>query len=85
MSSGWKQHLCDCCGDCGVCWYSVCCGPCHVCDMATALQKSDCRFCFLGTFCSPCLPLLLLRGEARRKYDIAVGFNFRSVCYELLQ
>ena len=75
MSSGWKQHLCDCCGDCGVCWYSVCCGPCHVCDMATALQKSDCRFCFLGTLCSPCLPLLLLRGEARRKYDIAVGFN----------
>ena len=73
MSSGWKQHLCACCGDCGVCWYSVCCGPCHVCDMATALQKSDCRFCFLGTFCSPCLPLLLLRGEARRKYDIAVG------------
>ena len=73
MSNAWKQDMCGCCGDCTVCWYALCCGPCQVCDMATALQKSGCCYCLLGTIGLPCLPIFLLRAEARRRYDIAVG------------
>ena len=30
MSGSWKQGLCNCCGDCGVCMCGLCCEPCLV-------------------------------------------------------
>ena len=47
------------------------CTPCLVYRNAEDLNKSGILYCLLGCF-MPCIPLLLLRSEAREKYGIEV-------------
>ena len=68
----WKQGLCNCCGDCSVCMCGTCCEPCLVYRNADSLGKSGLLCCILGCF-FPCVPALLLRSEARERYNIEVS------------
>ena len=56
-----------------------CCGTfCHSCLIyknAESLNKSGFLCCLLGCF-FPCIPLFLLRSEAREKYGIEVSWRF---------
>ena len=78
MAGGWNQSLINCCGDCGVCMCGTCCEPCLVYRNAEDLDKSGLLCCILGCF-FPCVPALLLRGEARDRYNIEVrlGSNIK--------
>jgi len=67
--SEFKQGLCNCCGDCGICMCTSFCTPCQTYQTAEDLNKSGMLYCLLGCF-MPCIPILLLRGEAREKYGI---------------
>ena len=49
-----------------------CCFPCQTYSTAEDLNKSGILYCLLGCF-MPCIPILLLRGEAREKYGIEVS------------
>jgi len=69
MSAEWKQGLCGCMDDCETCLCGAFCSPCQVYSNAEALNKSG-ILCCLGYLIMPCIPLLLLRGEAREKYGI---------------
>ena len=73
MAGGWNQSLLNCCGDCGVCMCGTCCEPCLVYRNAEDLNKSGLLCCILGCF-FPCVPALLLRGEARDRYNIEVRY-----------
>ena len=75
MSVGWKQGLCNCCGDCSVCMCGACCEPCLVYRNAESLNKSGILCCILGCF-FPCIPALMLRSEARERYNIEVSHLF---------
>ena len=78
MARGWNQSLINCCGDCGVCMCGTCCEPCLVYQNAEGLNKSGILCCLLGCLL-PCAPALLLRGEARDKYNIE-GSTCGDVC-----
>ena len=71
MAGGWNQSLLNCCGDCGVCLCGTCCECCLVYRNAEDLNKPGLLCCILGCF-FPCVPALLLRGEARERYNIEV-------------
>merc|ERR1712001_261910 len=82
MASEWKNGLCDCCGDCENCLCGSFCTPCLVYRNAEDLDKSGILYCLLGCF-MPCIPLILLRIEAREKYGIeggTCGDAMASVC-----
>ena len=78
MTGKWHQNLVNCCGDCGVCACGTCCEPCLVYQNAEDLNNSGFLCCILGCF-FPCIPSLLLRGEAREKYNIE-GSTCGDVC-----
>ena len=73
MSSeaNWKQDLCNFCGDCEVCMCGSCCGLCLVYQNAENLGKSGFLYCMLACI-FPCIPIMLLRQEARERYNIEV-------------
>ena len=72
MSNGWHQGLCNCCGDISLCLCGLCCWPCLICSNARGLGKSGLIYNILGCFL-PCLPVFLLRQNAREKYGIEGG------------
>ena len=59
-------HFAGCCG--------TFCGLCLVCQNANGMQKSGILYGLL-TCIMPCIPILLLRQEARDKYQIEVTFH----------
>merc|ERR1712032_1361166 len=71
MSSeaAWKQDLCNCCGDCEACMCGTCCGFCQIYQNAENLGKSGFLYCLLACL-FPCIPIMLLRQEARERYNI---------------
>jgi len=71
MSEGnaWKQSLCNCCGDCGICCCASFCSPCLTYQTANDLGKSGLLYLVLGCI-MPCIPALLLRQEARERYNL---------------
>ena len=72
MSNGWHQGLCNCCGDISLCLCGLFCWPCLICSNARGLGKSGLIYNILGCFL-PCLPVFLLRQNAREKYGIEGG------------
>ena len=72
MSNDWHQGLCNCCGDISLCLCGLCCWPCLICSNARGLGKSGLIYNILGCFL-PCLPVFLLRQNAREKYGIEGG------------
>jgi len=82
MSAEWKQGLCGCMDDCETCMCGSFCTPCLIYRNAEDLNKSG-ILCCLASFIAPCIPLLLLRGEAREKYGIdgsTIGDVGAAVC-----
>merc|ERR1711983_11517 len=70
MSGGdWKHGLCSCGNDCESCACAYCCPCCLVYRNAEDMNKSGILYCLLSCI-MPCIPILLLRGEARDKYNI---------------
>merc|ERR1711981_1114719 len=69
MSAEWKQGLCGCCDDCATCCCGCFCTPCQVYQNGEDLNKSG-ILCCLGYLFMPCIPIMLLRTEAREKYGI---------------
>jgi len=71
MSEGnaWKQGLCNCFGDCGICCCASFCSPCLTYQTANDLGKSGLLYMVLGCI-MPCIPALLLRQEARERYNL---------------
>ena len=69
MSSEWKQGLCNFCGDCEICMCGSFCGLCLNYRNAENLGKSGILYTLLACIV-PCVPLLLLRQEARERYNI---------------
>jgi len=67
--SEWKNGMCGCLGDCGTCCCVSWCFPCAVYRDANDLNKSG-LLCGLVSCFFPCIPVFLLRGEAREKYGI---------------
>jgi len=69
MSAEWKHGICGCSHDLEIC----CCGTflpcCLTYQNAEALGKSGPLYLLLECII-PCLPILLLRKEAREKYGI---------------
>jgi len=86
MGVEWKHGICGCSHDLGIC----CCGTflpcCLTYQNAENLGKSGALYFLLGCVL-PCLPVLLLRTEAREKYGIegsAVGDLACACCCEPL-
>ena len=69
VKNEWTQHLCNCCGDCSICCFSTWCGPCQTYSTAMGLGQSG-ILCCLGWWILPCLPTLMLRQQARERFDI---------------
>jgi len=69
MSQEWKQGLCGCLGDCGTCCCGYCCPCCLTYSNAESLGKSGILCCLLWCI-FPCIPVFVLRGEARERYGI---------------
>merc|ERR1712018_682076 len=69
MSEDWKSSLFGCCGDCGTCCCVTWCSPCAAYKDAEDLNKPGILYGLLACFI-PCVPIMLLRGEAREKYGI---------------
>jgi len=77
-----KQGLCNCFGDCGVCCCGYWCFPCQTYQTAESLGKSGILYSLLSCL-FPCVPMLLLRQEARERYNIegdTMGDVVASVC-----
>ena len=83
MSSEWKQGLCNCCGDCEECLYGSFCCPCLNYENAENLGKSGILYTLLGCI-MPCVPTLLLRQEARERYNIEVSQGDRETDVRVL-
>ncbi|XP_040575439.1 cornifelin [Lepeophtheirus salmonis] len=69
MTTTWKQSLCGCCGDMETCCCGTFCGLCFTYQQAENLGKPGILYCLLSCI-FPCIPIFLLRGEAREKYGI---------------
>ena len=54
----------------GMC--GMCCGLCQIYQNAESLGKSGCLYMLLACI-FPCVPIMLLRQEARERYNIEVG------------
>ena len=65
----WYQGLFNFCGDCSVCLCGTFCVPCLICTNAEGMGKSGLLYNALACI-MPCLPTLLLRQEARTRYEI---------------
>ena len=50
----------------------MCCGFCQIYQNAESLGKSGCLYMLLACI-FPCVPIMLLRQEARERYNIEVG------------
>merc|ERR1712080_715371 len=61
--------LFGCFGNCGVCCFGYCCSCCQVYKNAESLGKSGILCCLLSMVL-PCAPTLLLRQEARDRWNI---------------
>ena len=70
MSKDWHQGTCGCMGDMEVCVDGLCCWPCLNFANAKNLGKSGCFYTTLGLLFFPCIPTVLLRQEARQRYNI---------------
>ena len=70
MSKDWQQGTCGCMEDMEVCVDGWCCWPCLNFTNAKSLGKSGCFYTALGLLFMPCIPTMLLRQEARARYNI---------------
>eukprot|EP00090_Calanus_glacialis_P004890 TRINITY_DN13678_c0_g1_i1.p1 TRINITY_DN13678_c0_g1~~TRINITY_DN13678_c0_g1_i1.p1 ORF type:complete len:104 (+),score=18.31 TRINITY_DN13678_c0_g1_i1:48-359(+) len=69
MAAEWKQGLCGCFSDMGICCCGCCCNPCLTYQTANDLGKSGLLYMLLGCI-MPCIPAMLLRQQARERYNI---------------
>ena len=69
MSGEWKQGLCNFCEDSEICCCGTFCWPCLIYKNAENLGKSGIIYTLLGCMV-PCVPIMLLRQEARERYNI---------------
>ena len=60
----------------------MCCHSCQTYGTANDLGKSGLLYCLLGCF-MPCIPTLLLRQEARERYNIEVRKMDMFVMYTI--
>merc|ERR1711970_327275 len=70
MSKEWNHGTFSCCDDMGTCCFSYWCGCCQIYNTAEDLGKSGCLYLLMTMFITPCIPIMLLRTEARERYDI---------------
>ena len=57
-----------------------CCGMCLMYKNAENLGKNGCLYVLLSCLC-PCIPIMRLRKEARKRYNIEV--RKKAVCIDL--
>ena len=75
----WKQGVCGCFGDCDVCLCGYCC-PCLLIKRnADDLGKEGLLCCLLSCFI-PCIPIFILRTEARERYGIDGSTGNDAIC-----
>lgn len=65
----WRQGLFECFGDKEVCLCGALLGSRQIKDNATNLGKNGWLYCIASLFV-PCIPIYLLRREARARYNI---------------
>merc|ERR1712061_93242 len=79
VSGEWKHGICGCLGDCEICL----CGACVPCLLikrnADDLGKPGLLCCLLSCFL-PCIPIFMLRSEARERYGIEGSTAGDAVC-----
>merc|ERR1712241_616023 len=79
MSGQWKQDTFGCFSNVGTCCFGYCCGPCLVKRNADDLGKPGFLYCLLSC-CIPCVPIFILRQEAREKYGIEGSTGEDALC-----
>merc|ERR1712002_1165457 len=70
MASDWSKGMFDCMSSFTTCLYGSCCGLCMVYETAEGLQESGILYCLLACCITPCVPVMMLRMNAREKYNI---------------
>uniref|UniRef100_V9LAL8 Cornifelin-like protein b n=1 Tax=Callorhinchus milii TaxID=7868 RepID=V9LAL8_CALMI len=74
----WTTGLCNCCDDCGVCWFALCCLPCFMCKtvddfgecLCLPLMDGYCNVCGLMSM-GPIPPIsIAMRAAVRERYGI---------------
>ena len=76
----WKQGTFGCFGDCEVCLCGYCCGCLIVKRNADDMGRGDGLLCCLLSLCIPCLPVFVMRSEARERYGIDGSTVDDAVC-----
>merc|ERR1712098_206490 len=69
MSRDWNNGLFSCFKDMSTCCCVYLCGCCQIYNTAEHLGESGMLYFLLGCI-TPCIPIMMLRGKAREKYDI---------------
>eukprot|EP00096_Caligus_rogercresseyi_P011829 TRINITY_DN478_c0_g1_i1.p2 TRINITY_DN478_c0_g1~~TRINITY_DN478_c0_g1_i1.p2 ORF type:complete len:103 (+),score=16.65 TRINITY_DN478_c0_g1_i1:288-596(+) len=69
MSQTWKQGICGCCGDMEVCCCVSFCTYCSIYSQSENLGKPGILYSLIACV-FPCIPIFLLRSEAREKYGV---------------
>merc|ERR1711936_1530939 len=69
MSNKWKHGLCGCLHDIRICLCGAFLPCCLICETSEKMGKSGLLYNILGCF-APCIPILLLRQEARHTRNI---------------
>merc|ERR1719228_809003 len=77
--SDWKQDVFCPCQDLETCLCGTCCTPCLVYQNAEGLQKPGILWGLLSCFV-PCIPIMILRNEARNQYGIEGSVAGDAVC-----
>merc|ERR1712066_1093369 len=80
MSKEWNHGTFSCCDDMGTCCFSYWCGCCQIYNTAEELGKSGCLYLLMSCFITPCVPIMLLRTEARKRYDIQGDQGNDALC-----
>merc|ERR1712083_728200 len=65
----WQHGLCGCCDHMDTCCFGYFCGLCLMMQNADNLGENMWLYCLMSCF-TPCIPMLLLRGKARERYNI---------------
>ena len=86
-SGEWKQEVCGCLGkepfgfgNCDVCLLGWCCGCWLVKKNAKNMGRGDYVLCCLLSMCVPCIPVFVMRSEARKRYGIDGSTVDDAIC-----
>merc|ERR1711942_617616 len=77
-----EEGICGCLDDPGTCCYGYCCSCCLVKDTANDLGQPGVLYCLLSLL-FPCIPILLMRQQARERYNIEgdTGTDVAASCF----